>query len=157
MQLTLVQADITWGTALDTENANPDAQYLVVYHGPFGENLYTVYDQDISRYTPPDDICKITIESQRPDGSPDAGRVYEFSDEGLGTGNGEFVRRIVLNTHGRGVFFATPGSGLLTRQSGSLIAWNVVIPDLRTVAFTELIKTYGSPTDTDPRRAIGLS
>jgi len=149
-----IQTDLTWGVAEDLGNDNVDAEYTIYYTGPFGEHLYTIGDAQILRYPRPPTICKITMEFIRPDGSPDLGRVVEFSDEG--TENGQFVRRIVANTSGHAMFFAMPGAQLLVRVDGNRLAYQCVIPNLRDVTLETLFSQYGSQCDADPRRSLGV-
>jgi hypothetical protein len=150
----LVKSDITWGVTEDLENSDPDAEYTIIYEGPFGEHIVTVGDKQIERYAKPVYITRIDLSFVRPDGSPDAGKCIEFTDEGVA--NGQFVRRIVTNSKGVAAFYAMPDSQLLVRVDGWKKAYHVVIPDVRTISFDELIKEHGTQADTDPRRIIGL-
>lgn len=150
----LAKSDVTWGVTEDLENSNVDAEYTVIYEGPFGEHMVTVGDKQIERYAKPDKIVRINFAFIRPDGSPDAGKCIEFTDEAAA--NGQFVRRIVTNSKGVACFFAMPDSELLVRVDGWKYAYHVVIPDKRVIDFDELLDEYGSQADTDPRRNIGL-
>jgi hypothetical protein len=150
----LAKSDITWGVTEDPENDDVDAEYTIIYEGPFGEHIVTVGDKQIERYAKPASIARIDIELIRPDGAPDAGKCIEFSDEGVA--NGQFVRRIVTNSKGVAAFYAMPDSQLLVRVDGWKKAYHVVVPDVRTIEFDSLLDEYGTQADIDPRRSIGL-
>ena len=150
----VIETDATWGVYEDLENDDTLAEYTVIYKGPFGEHLFTVGNNQISRYKTPANICKVTFDLIRQDGSPDAGRVIEFTDESTETG--QFVRRVVANAAGKAIFFAMPNSALLVRLSGKAKAHHVGIPDVREISYSNLIALHGSEADADPRRCIGL-
>jgi hypothetical protein len=151
----VVKEDITWGMTIDTENADETAEYIIIYYGPFGESLYTINNDQIIRYPTPSTICRVDMAFIRPDGSPDTGRMVEFSDENSEIG--EFTRRILTNTRGKSAFYCMPNSKLLIRIDGRANAYDVIIPDQRSIKFEDLISKFGTAVPVDPRRYIGFN
>lgn len=143
----VADVDVPWGMYIDTETSDPKTSYVIAYLTADGAQQTTIENRFIRRWVLPQDACAVHFQLSRPDGSPDANRVIDISDDWAA---GNYRIRIATNSNGEAQFVGRSGYRFHIWLEGDREVLDVCIPDIRQIEWADL-QAYGSVVTRDHR------